>query len=405
MFENALEEFSHAAEKIKIDSDVLEMLTQPKRAIEFSIPVKMDSGKIKVFIGYRIQFNNLLGPMKGGIRFHPKVCADEVEALAFLMTWKCAISDIPFGGAKGGIVVDPKELSKSELEALSRGYMAAVAPFIGPKTDIPAPDINTNAQIMAWMSDEYNKIAGQNEPAAITGKPIVLGGSLGRDTATGQGGIFALLEVAKVIDLPGKTVAIQGFGNAGSNFAEILEKEGKFKIVAVSDSKGGIYDPDGLDISELIRHKKTTGRVSRFNNSQEITGEELLELDVDVLVPAALENQITKENADKIKAKLIIELANGPTTFEADEILFKNGNIVVPDIFANSGGVIVSYFEWVQNNTRHYWSAEEVHEKLREKMTCNFKRLFEYSEKHNISFRTSAYIQAIEKMIEAVKLK
>jgi glutamate dehydrogenase/leucine dehydrogenase len=403
-FENGLRQAEKACNKVKVPEEYWEYIKTPKRIIQVSIPVKMDNGKLKTFTGYRVQFNDTFGPTKGGIRFHPDVNLDEVKALAFWMTWKNITAGLPLGGGKGGIIVNPKELSSGELERLSRGYIRAMAKFIGPKVDIPAPDVYTTPQIMAWMMDEYSTMQGYYEPAMITGKPIETGGSLGRGEATAQGGVYTVEEAIKVLGLKSPTVAIQGFGNAGMTMANLLHKDG-YSIVAVSDSRGGIYNESGLDVPALIKHKNSTKSVVGFAGTKEISNEKLLELDVTILVPSALENQITEKNAANIKAKLICELANGPTTAEADDILFKNGTFVIPDILANSGGVTVSYFEWVQNRMGYYWSEEEVKVKLKKKMVEAFNIVHKSSTSHKVDMRTGAYISAIQKMVDVIKLR
>lgn len=405
-FESAFSRLSEALKRVKISDDAKKILSSPKEYMEFSIPVRMDSGKLEVFQGYRVHYNDARGPYKGGIRYHPQVSLDEVKALAFWMMLKCAVADIPFGGAKGGVIVDPKKLSKREIEELSRGYIHGVYKFIGQEIDIPAPDVYTNAEIMGWMIDEYNKIAGKQVPGAITGKPISLGGSLGRDDATARGGFIVMQEVAKLMKIEPKktTVAVQGFGNAGYNIAKMMHDAG-YKVVAVSDSSGGIYKAEGLDIDAVLRHKEKSGSVQDFAGAKNVTNEELLLLDTDILVPAALENQITKANADKIKAKVILELANGPTTPEADAILHKKGVLVIPDILANAGGVTVSYFEWVQNREGYYWELAEVHERLTKKMTAAFKDIYAIKEKEKVDMRTAAYIVALRRIVAAVEAR
>ena len=404
-FENMLKQLSNALDIISLDKNIKEIITRPKRIIEINIPVKMDSGDIKVFKGYRVQYNDARGPTKGGIRFHPNVNIDEVKALAAWMTWKCAVADIPYGGAKGGIIVNPKELSETELERLSRAYIRAIAGNFGVNTDIPAPDVYTNSKIMSWMLDEFETIKQKHEPGFITGKPLSLGGSKVRDIATALGGFYIIEEAIKEFglnkDKKDIKIAIQGFGNAGSTIAKLLKD---YKIVAVSDSKGGIYNSEGLDIEKVIETKKKKGSVTKFSEGvKNITNEELLELDVDILIPAALENQITKENADKIKAKIILELANGPTTPEADERLSKKGVIVIPDILSNSGGVTVSYFEWVQNRQGYYWKDKEIKDKLKEKMIDAFNTINKISKEKKTSLRIAAYILAIERVADAIK--
>ena len=352
-FQNAMTQLSHAAKLINLEKDILIQLQQPERLITIAIPVKMDTGEIKIFIGYRSQFNNALGPYKGGIRYHPQVCEDEVKALSFWMMVKCAAVNIPMGGGKGGVIVNPKELSVGEIERLSRGYIQKIWRYIGSNQDVPAPDVYTTPQIMAWMRDEFEKLVGHVDPGVITGKPLDQGGSEARGYSTAQGGVYMVRELAHKMKMePTKTsVAIQGFGNAGAHMADLLFKMG-FKIVAASDSKGGVYNEAGLNVPDLTKYKEAKGSVVSFVGAKNVSNEELLELPVDILVPAALENQITAQNADKIKAKAIVELANGPTTPEADEILKNRGVELVPDVLANAGGVTVSYFEWDQNVKR-----------------------------------------------------
>ena len=406
-FKIAQAQLDKAAEKMGMNEEMHAFLREPMRELRVSIPVKMDDGVTKIFKGFRVQYNDARGPTKGGIRFHPEETIDTVRALAAWMTWKCAIADIPYGGSKGGIICNPKEMSRGEIERLSRAYVRAIGRFIGPEKDIPAPDVYTNPQIMVWMMDEYSKLMGYNVPGVITGKPIPVGGSLGRRDATARGATYTIREAAKVIDLDlkGATVAIQGYGNAGS-FAAILMKELMgCKIVAVSDSKGGIYNPDGIDPKEAFEYKRKMGSVIGFEGTENITNKELLELDVDILMAAALENQITRENGDRIKAKLIAEVANGPTTPEADEILYKNGKFIIPDFLCNAGGVTVSYFEWVQNTYGYYWTEEEVHEKLDEKMTKAFHDVYKMAKKKNVDNRTAAYMVAVNRVSEVVKLR
>ena len=390
-------------QKIKNYNDKeMTILSTPKKVIEKQFPVEMDSGETKTFNGYRVQFNNARGPTKGGIRFHPQVDLSEVKSLAFWMALKCAVVDIPFGGGKGGVEVNPKELSQKELERLSRAFIQAIHEHVGPMKDIPAPDVYTNPQIMAWMLDEFEKIKGYHAPGVITGKPLELGGSQGRGFATSQGGAYTLRQQLKNKAPNETTVAIQGFGNAGSFMAKILHKWG-YKVVAINDSKGGIYNKEGFDIPKLLEHKEKTGSVIGF--ADEITTKNLLELDVDVLVPAALENQITHENAAEIKAKVIVELANGPLTPEADTILENNNIVVIPDILANAGGVTVSYFEWVQNLYGYYWTEEEVLEKLEKIMVNSFNDVSEVANKKNTSLRNGAYILAIDRILKAERLR
>lgn len=384
----------------------LEILKTPQRVIEVAVPVVMDDGQLKIFTGYRIQHNNIRGPYKGGLRFHPKVDLDEVSALAFWMTIKCAVADLPYGGAKGGITVDPKKLSRGELERLTRSYTRAVALFVGPDKDIPAPDVYTNPQIMAWFMDEYSKIKGRNVPAVVTGKPVEIGGSLGRDIATAQGGFYVLEMIYKKLKIKKNhaAAAIHGFGNAGMNFAKIASEAG-YKVAAVSDSKGGVYNEKGLDIKKVIEHKEKTGSVVNFPGAKNVTNEKLLELPVKILIPAALEGVITAKNAGRIKAGIILELANGPTTPEADEKLYKKGILVAPDVLVNSGGVIVSYFEWVQNIRHFYWDLEKVNDRLKQQITKAFAAVWAAKEKYNTDMRLAAYIVAIEKLGKALKAR
>ncbi|HDJ96793.1 MAG TPA: Glu/Leu/Phe/Val dehydrogenase [Candidatus Aenigmarchaeota archaeon] len=403
----AVERLEKTAKLINLKKEAVDFLKKPQRIIQVSIPIKMDDGKVRIFDGFRVQHNNARGPYKGGIRFHPNVTLDEVKALAMWMTWKCAVVDIPYGGGKGGVIVDPKELSQTEMEKLSRGYIASIAQFIGPNVDIPAPDVNTNPQIMSWMLDEYFKIFGKQEPSVITGKPIELFGSKVRSIATSMGGKFVLDKIINFLGLkPPLTVAIQGFGNVGGGMVRLLSEDPNYKIVAVSDSKGGILIKDGLKAFEnLFKHKEKTGSVINFEGSKNISNEELLELDVDILIPAALENQITRENAEKIKARVVFELANGPTTPDADEILKKNEIVVVPDILANAGGVTVSYFEWVQNNQGYYWSEKEIKEKLRNKMVDSVSKVWKVSKEYKVDLRTAAYILALKRVARAMELR
>ncbi|MBP7992161.1 MAG: Glu/Leu/Phe/Val dehydrogenase [Candidatus Magasanikbacteria bacterium] len=404
-FENALTQLEKAAAVMKLDSAHKAQLSAPKRLLTVSIPVKMDSGEIKVFTGYRSQYNDALGPFKGGIRYHWNVTEDEVKALSFWMTMKCAVAGLPLGGGKGGIIVNPKELSEGELERLSRGYIRALYKYVGPTQDVPAPDVYTNGQIMSWMLDEYEKLVGEKAPGMITGKPLALGGSRGRDKATAQGGVFVLMEAVKKMgwDPTKTTVAIQGFGNAGAHMADLLYALG-FQIKGVTDSGGGIRVVNGtINPKDLRNHKETGKSIYTMANidsfsTYEIENEQLLEMEVDILIPAALENQITVANADKIKAKMIVELANGPTTPEADEILHQKGIVVVPDILANAGGVTVSYFEQVQNAANYYWTDEEVMQKLEKIMVTAFHEVWAAKEKYTIDMRTAAFVSALTRV-------
>src|SRR3989338_98830 len=394
------------AKTLKLKEAEIDILTIPKRSFIFSFPVIMDDSTTRIFTGYRIQFNNARGPTKGGIRFHPELDLEDVKTLAFLMTLKCAVVNIPFGGAKGGIVVDPSQLSEGEMERLSKAYIRESYRFIGPETDIPAPDVNTTPKVMAWMLDEYEEIIGRHAPGVITGKPIELGGSYVRDFSTSLGGTFVLKEIVKEFGMkPEDTkVVVQGFGNVGMNIARLLH-EHKYKVIAVSDSKSGICNENGLDIKQVIEHKKNKSSMEGFENAKEITNKEILELKCDVLIPAALEHQITNENADRIKAKIILEMANHPVTPDADVILEKNGIFVIPDILANSGGVVVSYFEWVQNNMNYYWKEEEVVSKLEEYMIKATKGLEKSCKSFRCNMRDTLYIIAIDKILQAERLR
>jgi glutamate dehydrogenase len=403
-FESAKKQLDAAAKVSSADAKIVERLMNPDRYIEVSIPVLMDNGEQRIFSGFRSQHNNARGPYKGGIRYHQDVNLDEVRALSFWMTFKNAVVNVPFGGGKGGIIVNPKELSEGELERLSRGYMKLMYRNFGPELDVPAPDVNTNGQIMAWMRDEFEKQTGTKAPGVITGKSIENGGSEGRTEATGFGGGYVLREAlsAGLVSGERKTIAIQGFGNVATYLAEYAKEHG-FKIVALSDSKGGIYNEDGIDISAAEAYKKETRALKGLPGSTEISNEQLLELDVDVLVPAALENVLTGDNAEKVKSKFILEMANGPTTPEADEIFAKNGVIVVPDILANSGGVCVSYFEWYQNQHDEKWSKEDVLRKLDMQMVSAFNAVQEVKSKYSTTMRTAAYIVALNRLSEKMQ--
>jgi len=402
-YESAMAQLNTAAGAMNLEDSIKTLLSEPKRILEVSIPVQMDDGSTRVFKGFRSQHNDALGPHKGGIRFHPDVSRDEVKALSFWMTMKCAVVGIPLGGGKGGVIVNPKELSEAELERLSRGYIRAIYKYIGPTQDVPAPDVYTNPMIMGWMMDEYEKLVGEHAPGVITGKPLAIGGSAGRGYSTAQGGVYVLREAAKKLGMnPSETkVAIQGFGNAGSFMAKILAKDG-YRIVAVTDSRGGAMNMSGLDIEEVDKHKAETGSVSGATNTQPVDNAQILELDVDVLVPAALENVITEENAANVKAKLIIELANGPVTPAADKVLHEKGIVFVPDILSNAGGVTVSYFEQVQNAMNFYWTEDEVLAKLEPIMIQAFADVWERKEKYNVDMRTAAFIRAIERVREGM---
>ncbi|WMT51979.1 MAG: Glu/Leu/Phe/Val dehydrogenase [Ferroplasma sp.] len=406
-FDIALAQLNKAAKVMKLDSATVDVLSSPKEILQVSIPVKMDNGETKVFTGFRVHYNNARGPMKGGIRYYIKENLSEVKALSAWMTWKTALLGLPFGGAKGGIICDPKKMSKNELEKLSRGYIDAIADFIGPEIDVPAPDVYTTPQIMGWMMDEYEKIVRHSAPGVITGKPLTVGGSLGRGDATAKGGMYVLREGAKYkgIDLSKAKYAIQGFGNAGQFAVKFVNEMFHGKVVAVSDSSGGIYKESGIDYKELLEHKEKTGTVENFPGSKNITNEELLESDVDVLIPSAIEDQLTGENASKVKAKIVLELANGPSTPEADEIFFKKDILLLPDFLSNAGGVTVSYFEWVQNITGDYWTEDDVYSRLDQKMTAATKDVLDVHEKYKTDPRTAAYIIAIQRVVDAMKAR
>lgn len=406
-FEIAQAQLDKAASKLGLDAAIHAILREPLRELHVSLPVKMDDGSVKVFKGFRVQYNDARGPNKGGIRFHPDETIDTVRALAAWMTWKCAVVDIPLGGGKGGVICNPKEMSELELERLSRSYIDAVGRIIGPAKDIPAPDVYTTPQIMAWMMDEFSKITGHYSPGVITGKPLSVGGSEGRGDATARGGAYTVREAAKHlnVDLTKATVAIQGFGNAGQFAATLFSSILGCKIVAVSDTKGGVYCESGIDPDAVLKHKMSTGSVVGFPGTRPVSNEDLLELNVDVLVPAALEGVITGANAGSVRAKIICELANGPTTPEADEILYKNNVFVIPDFLANAGGVTVSYFEWVQNETNYYWEEEEVHVKLDKKMTKAFSDVLAMSLDYKVDMRTAAYMVSIQRVAEAMRLR
>lgn len=398
-----MEQLDKVAKIKNFNSEFIERFHRPDRDIRISIPVKMDDGKIKIFEGYRVEYNNTLGPYKGGIRYHKDTEINEVKALAFWMSIKCAVAGIPMGGGKGGITVEPRDLSKGELERLSRGWVKRLADILGPKKDVPAPDVNTTPEIMDWMADEYEKITGDKTRATFTGKPLGKGGSEGRGPATGLGGFYVFDSLRAQLGLPEKCkVVIQGFGNVGLNAAQIFIAHGH-SVVAISDSKGGVYNKDGLDIEKLIEHKKNTGSLSGFSGSKDISNEELLETECDLLAPAAFENQITNQNADRIHAKAILELANGPITPEADEILFKKGISIIPDVLANSGGVTVSYFEWDQNLRGEHWSEKEVFEKLQPMMHDATQKVFENAKKYSTDLRRGAFILALESLDAAEK--
>ena len=401
-----LSQLDEVAKETNLDEGIHQILRHPKRCLTVSIPIQMDNGKIKVFTGFRVQHNVTRGPAKGGIRYHPSVTLDEMKALAMLMTWKCAVVNIPYGGAKGGIVCEPRKLSLKELERLTRRYISEIISFIGPERDIPAPDVNTNPQVMAWIMDTYSMDVGYSVPGVVTGKPISIGGSLGRNTATARGVMFSLINTAKKLklDLFEKRIAIQGYGNVGGNLAHLLSDEG-YRIIAISDVEGGIYNPKGLDPIKVSLALKESGSVVGFKDGDKITNQELLAVDCDVLIPAALENQIDEDNADRIKAKFVVEAANGPTTPEADKILEAKGVFVIPDILANAGGVTVSYFEWVQGLQAYFWTEREVNLKLRDIMQKAFDNVYHISEERKVTMRKAAYMLAVERVAEATRVR
>ncbi len=395
------------ADILKLSPEVTEILKNPLRELHVSLPVRMDDGHIKVFQGFRVQYNDAKGPAKGGIRFHPEETIDTVRALAAWMTWKTSLMDLPLGGGKGGIICNPKELSTFELERLSRAYIRAIAPFIGPEKDVPAPDVYTTPQIMAWMVDEYSIIAGKPQFGVITGKPLSIGGSPGRGDATAKGGMYTIREAAKAlgIDMKKATVAIQGYGNAGYYAAKLAKEMFGCKIIAACDSRGGVLNESGLDPEAAFSCKQESGTVCTMKNVKQVTNEELLELNVDVLIPAAIENVITEKNAGRIKAKIVAELANGPTTPAADDILYANGVHVIPDFLCNAGGVTVSYFEMVQNAYMYYWDEAEVYEKLDKRISSSYHSVLDASRKYKINMRQAAYTVAVKRVVDAMKAR
>ena len=406
IFGAMLDEFGEAGRLLSLEPSIWKVLTQPKRQVIVSCPVQMDDGQIEVFTGYRVLYNINLGPGKGGIRFHPGVTLDEVTALAAWMTWKCAIAHLPFGGAKGGVTCDPTRLSRRELEALTRRYIAEIVEVIGPEKDIPAPDVNTNEQTMAWVMDTYSMHVGQTTTAVVTGKPLELGGSLGRREATGRGVMIATREAAKHVglEIAGATVAIQGFGNVGSVAADLLSEAGA-RVVAVAGHQGGVHNAKGLDIQKLIAFRRRQHTITGFPGGEPVSTEELLQLDVDVLIPAALETQITIDNAPGIRARIIVEGANGPTTPEAHRHLSERGVFVVPDILANSGGVTASYFEWVQDRYGYFWTERQVKRRLERKMCEGFNAVLQTKLKYDVDMRTAAYALAIDRVAAATRLR
>ena len=402
----ALQQFEAAADKINLSEDMREILRQPKRELTVNFPVRLDNGRVKTFTGYRVQHNVNRGPAKGGIRYGPDVTLDEVKALAMWMTWKCAVVSIPFGGAKGGVICDPKQMNPSELERLTRRYATEISIVIGPHSDIPAPDVNTNAQVMAWIMDTYSMHEGYSIPAVVTGKPLSIGGSEGRNDATATGVLFVTRQAAKRIGMPvqGARVSIQGFGNAGSIAARLFHHEG-CKVVAVSDTRGGIYNESGLDPATVLRFKQERGSVVNFPRAQNISVQEVLEIPCDILIPAATEGVITSANADRVQARIISEAANGPTTPEADEILFRKGVYIIPDILANAGGVTVSYFEWVQDLQSFFWDVEEITQKLEVIMNRAFAAVADKADQFSCDMRLAANMLAISRVAEATQVR
>jgi len=405
-FETAVQQFDNAARYLRLPPGIADVLRTPRRELTVHFPVKMDDGSLKMFTGYRVQHSTAAGPAKGGLRYHPNVTLDEVKALAMWMTWKCAVVNVPFGGAKGGVVCNPKEMSQGELERLTRRFTTEISCIIGPMEDIPAPDVNTTPQTMAWIMDTYTMHAGTQHLAVVTGKPVEVGGSLGRNEATGRGVMITAIEALKRLgrEIQGATVAVQGYGNVGSISAYLLQDQ-RAKIIAVSDSRGAIYNPVGLNAREVLRYKQETGSVVGYPGATVISDAELLTLPCDVLVPAALEEVITGENAERIRAKVIVEGANGPTTPEADEILTRRGIMIVPDILANAGGVTVSYFEWVQDLQTFFWSEEEVNARLRQHIVHSFADVYRIAQEKSVNMRIAAYIKAIARVAKAIELR
>lgn len=406
-FETVKQQIDKCAEILKLDPQVTAVLKMPQRELHVSLPVRMDNGKVRVFEGFRVHYNDARGATKGGIRFHPDETIDTVRALAAWMTWKCSLLDLPLGGGKGGIICNPKEMSTGELERLSRAYIRAIYPFIGPEKDIPAPDVYTTPQIMAWMTDEYSVIAGKPQFGVITGKPLSIGGSPGRGDATARGGMFTIREAAKAhgIDLKNATVAVQGYGNAGFYAAKLAKEMFGCKIVAVCDSKGGVYNKKGLDPKKAFDCKEESGTVCKLADVEQCSNEDVLTMDVDILIPAAIENVITGKNAAKIKAKIVAELANGPTSPEADDTLYKNGVHIIPDFLCNAGGVTVSYFEMVQNAYMYYWDEAEVYEKLDKRISKAYHSVLDTSRQYKINMRQAAYVLAVKRVVEAMKVR
>ncbi len=406
-YEIVRKQIDRCAEILKLDPQVTAVLKNPLRELHVSLPVHMDDGSVKVFQGFRVQYNDARGPGKGGIRFHPEETIDTVRALAAWMTWKCSLLDLPLGGAKGGIICNPKELSQSELERLSRAYIRSIYQFIGPERDVPAPDVYTTPQIMAWMMDEYSVIAGKPQFGVITGKPLNVGGSPGRGDATAKGGMFTIREAAKKlgIDMKKATVAIQGYGNAGYYAAKLVKEMFGSRVIAVCDTKGGVYCKTGINPDQAYSCKSNSGSVCTMDDVEKVSNEDVLTMDVDVLIPAAIESVITVKNASKIKAKIVAELANGPTTPDADDILYKNGVHIIPDFLCNAGGVTVSYFEMVQNAYMYYWDEAEVYEKLDKRISAAYASVFETSQKYKVNMRQAAYVVAVKRVVDAMKTR
>jgi glutamate dehydrogenase (NAD(P)+) len=406
-FEIVRKQIDKCAEILELPSEVTAMLKNPMRELHVSLPVRMDDGSLKVFQGFRVQYNDARGPGKGGIRFHPEETIDTVRALAAWMTWKCSLLDLPLGGAKGGVICNPKEMSQGELERLSRAYVRSVFPFIGPEKDVPAPDVYTNPQIMAWMTDEYSVIAGKPQFGVITGKPLCMGGSPGRGDATARGGMFTIREAARTlgIDLKKASVAIQGYGNAGYFAARLCQEMFGCKVIAACDSKGGVYNADGIDPKKAFDCKQESGSVCSLPGIEKVSNEDVLALDVDILIPAAIENVITGKNAARVKARIVAELANGPTTPEADEILYQNKVHVIPDFLCNAGGVTVSYFEMVQNAYMYYWDEAEVYEKLDKRISLAYHSVLDTSRNYSINMRQAAYVVAVKRVVDTMKAR
>ena len=411
LLRDVMNRMDEAAKRLKIDWEIYKTLRSPRTSLAVSLPIRMDNGSVEVFTGYRVLYNYARGPSKGGVRYHPEVNLEEITALAAIMTLKCAVAEVPFGGAKGGVACDPSKMSINELERLTRRYTYSILPLLGPDKDIPAPDVNTNQQTMAWMMDTYSMLAGYTVPGVVTGKPLQLGGSKGRGYATGRGVAFVTSEILQRLNIPlrGATVAIQGFGNVGSNTARFLHQDG-CKIVGVTDTSGGLLNEGGLDITTLLKHVENEKKISEFKDGEFINdcrraNERLLKSNVDILIPAALENQITEENASEVRAKVIVEGANGPITDVADKILAKKGTTVVPDIIANSGGVIVSYFEWVQDVQAYLWTEDQVNQRLKEVITTAFSGVWDIAQENKTDMRQAAYMEAVGKVVEVTKLR